>query len=396
MRSDTLRRHRDQGFTLIELLIVIVVLGILAATAIFALNGVTPKAVVAACQADGATLQSAIADANTLNAGNVVTSAQTEGTFVGSGKGVQQWPTGKGFAFTLVKGVLNVALNGGTPTPYTGPSSCDPPPAPTVATLASFTSNLGSEVVDSSGNIITATANGIYLTPAATGTLYGHSVTAGTPYDLGGFFSGNELLAVDHSGNIYIYDAVNGTYQPFYVLAATTGTLNGQAVTAGQITKLTSPASQINVSGLATNASGTPTYANGYPGNMTYLGTDPAGDVFGWSPQYKSFSVWSTAPGVSSSSFNGVAAGAYAVGNNMQSSFAVDPSGNVYFEDQSYKLEVIPAASGVLFGQNVVADTPVVLQAASSIGWPSQIATNAQGDLIVGDPGNRTVYEIKP
>ena len=118
------RRGSDKGFTLIELLIVIVVLGILAAVVIFALGGVTTKSAVAACQSDGATLQTAIADANQLNAPNVVTSKQTEGTFVGSGKGIQQWPTGNGFAFSLVKGVLNITVGTGVATPYTGPSSC--------------------------------------------------------------------------------------------------------------------------------------------------------------------------------------------------------------------------------------------------------------------------------
>ena len=101
------RRGSDKGFTLIELLIVIVVLGILAAVVIFALGGVTAKSAVAACQSDGATLQTAIADANQLNAPNVVTSKQTEGTFVDSGKGIQQWPTGNGFASSDVRRKAN-------------------------------------------------------------------------------------------------------------------------------------------------------------------------------------------------------------------------------------------------------------------------------------------------
>ena len=63
----------EPGFTLIELLIVIVVLGILAATVIFALGGMTRQSAVAACQSDGKSYEVAVAafenaPANTLNA----------------------------------------------------------------------------------------------------------------------------------------------------------------------------------------------------------------------------------------------------------------------------------------------------------------------------------------
>ena len=50
----------DAGFTLIELLIVIVVLGILAAVVVFSIGGVPASASVAACQADGSTIATAL------------------------------------------------------------------------------------------------------------------------------------------------------------------------------------------------------------------------------------------------------------------------------------------------------------------------------------------------
>ena len=60
---ETHREHRRQeaaGFTLIELLIVIVVLGILAATVIFALGGVTSQSAQAACNSDAKTAEIAV------------------------------------------------------------------------------------------------------------------------------------------------------------------------------------------------------------------------------------------------------------------------------------------------------------------------------------------------
>jgi general secretion pathway protein G len=81
-----LQRQRDageiDGFTLIELLIVIVVLGILAAVVIFALGGITGKSAVASCQADGATVSTALAAFNAQNPTVLTNVAGTGGTTV--------------------------------------------------------------------------------------------------------------------------------------------------------------------------------------------------------------------------------------------------------------------------------------------------------------------------
>lgn len=54
------KRFDDAGFTLIELLIVIVVLGILAATVIFALTGTASDAAVASCNTDAKSVELAV------------------------------------------------------------------------------------------------------------------------------------------------------------------------------------------------------------------------------------------------------------------------------------------------------------------------------------------------
>ena len=121
-----LKRRRDageiDGFTLIELLIVIVVLGILAAVVIFALGGITGKSALASCEADGATVATALAAFNAQNPSFAGTQGYLQADLLPSASGgtptgviggpyIQSWPSNlPHYAYQLTAGgVLQVS-----------------------------------------------------------------------------------------------------------------------------------------------------------------------------------------------------------------------------------------------------------------------------------------------
>lgn len=134
-------RSNQSGFSLIELLIVIVVLGILAATVVFAISGVNADSARAACNSDAKTVEQAVV-AFRDNPGNSVsvdqypalgTSGQTELTAPASsnfgGPYLRSWPNNPNhYTITLdanTRGQVDVTPAGSS-TPLNFDGAADP------------------------------------------------------------------------------------------------------------------------------------------------------------------------------------------------------------------------------------------------------------------------------
>jgi general secretion pathway protein G len=105
---ERIRRMREQeGFTLIELLIVIVILGVLAAVVVFAVNGISDRGKASACKSDVKSVEVA-SEAYYAKNGSWATAIDDAGhsstTLVGAGFLRSAPGTGNGYTITYTAG----------------------------------------------------------------------------------------------------------------------------------------------------------------------------------------------------------------------------------------------------------------------------------------------------
>jgi len=103
-----------KGFTLIELLVVIVILGILAAVVVFAVNGITDKGSVSACKTEARTIKTAVQAYNAQYAAYPTSLAQLTGSFL------EKAPENVTLSAFSATAAPNLAWN------TTGKSDCNP------------------------------------------------------------------------------------------------------------------------------------------------------------------------------------------------------------------------------------------------------------------------------
>ena len=237
---------------------------------------------------------------------------------------------------------------------------------------------------DSSGNIYIAddhnsdaSKKGIVVVPSITGTLFGQAVTAGTPKTI--VAVSNPAGIAISSGGVLVWSLASGD---IYALTSTNQTLFGVSLAANTVTQI---------------ASGT-----GLRGGLDF---DSAGNLFGVYIATGAFSVLPAASGTlfGQSVTANTSKTLYSNGSNWFWDLAVDSSGNVFLAD-GWGLQgvfVMPVNTGTLLGQSVTANTVEKLTAFGTARYAGIDADNSDaiyaneygGTTKVISPTSRTVFQ---
>ena len=295
-------------------------------------------------------------------------------------------------------------------------------------------------VVDGNGDLYIADTgnNRIQEVPAASGTQWGQSMTAGDMYTIAGSSTGTagytgdggaatsallnypNALTMDPAGDIYISDSDNSRVQE---IAAASGTQWGQSMTVGDI---------YTIAGSQTGAHGST--GDGGPAASALLwgagglALDPAGDLYigdggnnrvqeiaaathaQWGQSMTAGDIYTvtSAPGGGYTGDGGPASAALIAG---APSLAIDPDGDLYIADeQNNRVQEIANVTGTQWGQSMTAgDIYTVAGSAtratgnSGDGGPAtsalmantqSISIDPEGDLYITDSANDTVREV--
>jgi hypothetical protein len=291
-------------------------------------------------------------------------------------------------------------------------------------------------VVDGAGNLVIAEAGfcgGIQVVAASSGTFYGQAMTAGDIYGVAGGgprgFSGDggpatqagvnfpEGVAVDGAGNLVIADSGNHRIR---VVAASSGTFYGQAMTAGDIYTVAgnshvhssgdggraTSAEMNNPAGVAVDGAGNLVIADQFNSLIRVVAAAP-GTFYGQA--MTAGDIYTVAGDGKFNHGSGDGGPATKAALNIPSGVAVDGAGNLVIADTNdYAVRVVAVKTGTFYGQAMTAgdiyhiagdgmdgssgDGGPATQAGLS--FPSGVAVDGAGNLVIADLGNNRIRVV--
>ena len=287
-----------------------------------------------------------------------------------------------------------------------------------------------SVAVDGAGDVVIAdTANfRVRVIAASTGTHYGRAMTAGHIYTVAGIgsghFSGNgttataaqldgpQATAADSAGDVVISDGTNR----IRMVAATTGTHFGVAMTAGHIYTVAGdgnrgfggdngPALKAKVEprGIAFDSSGNLVFADG--SNRIRVVAARTGTFYGKS--MKAGYIYSIAGGGSGGVTNGIPAVDSSL--TFPTDVAIDGAGNVLIVDNGDLLvRVVAEGTGTFYGQSMTAGDIYTIAGGGPTGalgddgpatdaylnGPRDVAVDPAGNVVISDTNDERIRVV--
>jgi hypothetical protein len=288
-----------------------------------------------------------------------------------------------------------------------------------------------SVAVDAAGNVLIADTSDarIRVVAATTGSFYGQAMTAGNIYTIAGDgsfgFSGDggpatsaELnlpvsVAVDAAGNLLITDLDN---QRIRVVAEETGTVYGQAMTAGNIYTIAGDGARgfagdggaatkaefSNPSDATADAAGNVLIADH---NRIRVVAEETGTVYG---QAMTAGNIYTIAGNGATRFSGDGGPAISAALKFTSGVAVDSAGNVVIGDTGHsRIRVVAESAGSYYGVPMTAGNIYTVAGGGTrgpgnggpatkaeLGSPGGAAVNGAGNLLIPDFGDGRIWMI--
>jgi hypothetical protein len=267
--------------------------------------------------------------------------------------------------------------------------------------------------VDAAGNILVTTVTGqVRAIAASTGAFYGQAMTAGNIYTIAdsGAVGRAFGIAVDHAGNVVVSASFMSLVR---VIAGSTGTFYGQAMTVGHIYTVAGtgtqayngdgiPATQADLRlpwGLGLDAAGNLVFSDSDNQRVRVV-AEKTGTFYGQAMKAGDIYTVAGCGDACGSLANGIPATTAQLIN--PDALTVDGSGNLILSDNSSPVRVVAASTGTFYGQAMTAGDIYTLGGSGTTfpanGVPAVkagfdalgLAATAGGNLQVSDlPANR-------